>query len=366
MPAEFRMFFDNEAADEARLDMFSEIRIDQAMGMATEAELTINLMADSDGVWSDIADDWTQPFVRIRIEVKARRGDFVPLIDGPVVAQFFDLNSAPNQSKLVLTVNDDSVLLNRDEEVVLFEDMAASDVAQQVFAGGGLTPEVDTVPASGSTLDRVIVQRGTAMNLLRDLAKRHGMYAYVRPGEAPGQSIGVFERLDLTPADLPQLRILGGDRNLNRLKISFDAQRPIKACAGSVDAATRQIQTAESESPESTPLGDNGTHDIVDAGMTLLSRTREEQNDLEAATLATVEHSSWAYTADADLGENYPAVLEPYKVITVEGASDFLSGDYLVSRVTHTITDSGYRQSTTLRRNAHSEGGAAGLLGAIF
>ena len=201
MPAEFRLFFDNEAADEARQDMFDEIRVDQSIGMATEAELTVNLMVDSEGVWSDVADDWTQPFARVRVEVKARSGEFVPLIDGPVVAQFFDLNSAPNQSRLVLTVNDDSVLLNRQEQVVLFEDMTASDIAQKVFADEGLTPDVDTVAASGSTLDRVVVQRGTAMNLLRDIARRHGMYVYVKPGDVPGQSIGVFERLDLAPAD---------------------------------------------------------------------------------------------------------------------------------------------------------------------
>lgn len=367
MSAEFRMYFDNEAADEARLDMFSQIRVDQSIGMVTEAELTLDLMADSNGVWSGVDVDWAQPFARVRVEIKARSGDYVALIDGPIVAQFFDLSSAPNESKLVLTVNDDSVLLNQEERVTLFEDMPASDIAQQLFADAGLIPDVDAVSDSGSTLERVIVQRGTAMQLLRELAGRHGMYVYVKPGDAPGQSVGVFGRPDLTPADLPQLKMLGADRNLNRFKVFFDAQRPVVAWAGSVDIATRTVQTAEANAPELTPLGDTGTHDIVEPGVALLTRTREEQNDLSAATLAAVEHSSWAYTAEAELGENYPAVLEPYQVIAVEGASASLSGDYLVSHVTHTITDSGYRQNTTLRRNARATGGGgAGLLGGIF
>jgi hypothetical protein len=46
----------------------------------------------------------------------------------------------------------------------------------------------------------------------------------------------------------------------------------------------------------------------------------------------------------------------------------YLSGDYLISRVTHVIEDEGYRQQFELRRNARSAGsnGNGGPVGGIL
>jgi hypothetical protein len=118
-------------------------------------------------------------------------------------------------------------------------------------------------------------------------------------------------------------------------------------------------------------LGDNAVHDFLSPlGKTLLARTREEQADLDAATQAAVNLSTWAYQAEAEVNvESYSAVLQPYQRLTVTGVGGYLSGDYLISRVVHLITDGGYRQQVTLRRNARSQGAgvaAAGLPGGIF
>jgi hypothetical protein len=368
MPAaEYRLFLDNEAATEDQLDRFGTIRIDQAIGMATEAELHVMLEADEEGNWDGMDEDFAQPFARVRIEVGIDDGEFVPLIDGPIVAQRFELSAAPTESEMILVVQDDSVLLNQEEEIALFEDMAAHEIAEQLFDDFGLEPDVEEVPDSGSALVRAVVQRGSAMQLLRELARRHGMFVYVRPGADAGTSVGVFRKPNLAPSELPELLLMGEDRNVEKFSAEFDALKPMKARADSVSITDKEPLTSETETATLTGLGDEASHVLVEpAPATRLARTREEQSDLDEATLAAVNLSSFAYSASAEVSaESYSGVLQPYLVIAVAGAGGVLSGNYLISRVTHTLEDSGYKQQINLRRNARSTGSTAGTGGIV-
>ena len=208
MTTELQIYLDNEPASEEQLDLFRTVRVDQAIGMATEAELEMELALDETGRWADLEEAFAQPFARVRIEIKVGDGDFVPLIDGSVVGQRLKLAAAPNQSMLILIVHDDSVQLNQVERVVVFEELSASAIAEQLFGEAGMQAQVDSVEAAGGTLERFIVQRGTPMQLLRELARRHGMFIYVRPGDAPGTSVGVFRRPDLTESQLPEILLI--------------------------------------------------------------------------------------------------------------------------------------------------------------
>ena len=357
--AEFRIFLDNEPVDPLQVDAVRDIRVDQAVGMATEAELRLEIAADEAGDWPDIEQDLAQPFSRIRIEVKIGNGDFVELVDGPVIAQRVELSASPDRSSLVVVAHDDSVLLNQDEQIELYEDLAAHEIAERLFRDHGLTPEVDSTPGVNGALSRYVVRRGTAMQMLRELARRHGMFVYVRPGATPGSSIGVFARPDLTPGDLPELLLMGRDRNVNSFNLEYNALRAFTARADSLRISDKRILTADSTASDLAALGDTPVHDMVPPGRSLLSRTREEEGDLDAATAAAVNHSSWAYSATAETAADiYPAVLSPHNVVRVAGGGGSLGGDYLISQVVHHIDDENYKQQVTLRRNARSNGAA--------
>ncbi|GGX79769.1 hypothetical protein GCM10007160_03970 [Litchfieldella qijiaojingensis] len=369
MPTELRIYLDNQAADEELLYRFREVRVDLAMGIAAEAELKLEIGADDNGHWEGIEEDYTQPFSRVRVEVKPPNGDdFEALIDGPIVGQRFTLSASPNQSQLVLVVHDDSVLLNQHESIVLYEELTASDIATQIFGEFDLIPDVDAVPASGGSLERFVMQRGTAVHLLRKLARQHGLFFYVRPGIEPGSSVGVFKAPDLTLAGYPELLLMGGKRNINKFEAEYDALRPMSARASDIDLADKSVLEAEAATSTLDALGDTATHDIADPGSSFLTLTREDSGDLEAGVNAVADYSSWAYRAEVEVAADvYPAVLKPYNVIAVAGPGGFLGGEYLISRVTHTLDDEGYRQQLTLRRNARSVGsGGGGALGGVF
>ena len=367
--AAFRIYFDNTPASAEQLARFTEIRVDQGIGVAAEAELDLPVATDDSGLWSDIEEDFAQPFARVRIEVQVADADFLPLIDGPVVGNRYEMKASPDQSRMTLVVHDDSVLLNRDEKVVLFEDMAPQDIVSSLFSQAGLTPDVDAMPDAGAALQRVVVQRGTSMQLLRELARRYGMFTCVRPGESPGVSVGLFKRLVFGPAELPEILLVGDERNVASFSAEFDALRPISARAGSVTLADKTLLASSADSAAIAPLGDAAVHGLTQPAPTLLTGTREEQTDLDAATAATVDLSSWAYAASGEIDvDSYEGVMQPYQLVRVRGIGGYLSGDYLIGRVTHVLNDSSYRQRFALHRNARSSGnaGGGGLPGGLF
>lgn len=370
--AEYRLFVDNQPLDREQLDLFTSVRVEQAMGMAAAAELELQLATDAQGGWQGFDEAWLAPQARLRVEVKVGDGDFQALIDGPVVGQRYSLEAAPDSSRLVLIVHDDSVLLDREERVKVFENQPLARLVAELIEEPGLSSRIAAgLPDAASALDRFIVQRGSNMQLLRLLARRFGMQVHVEPGAEPGQSVGVFESPEARDEGLPELVLLGEERNIASFQAEFDALRPQAPRAASVSASDKQTLRASAASSDLQPLGEEPSHALTRAASTLLCHGREEQTDLDAATAGVAQVSAWAYTAQAEVDNDlYGAVLRPYRRLRVVGVGPQLSGDYLIARVLHQLDDSGYRQSCSLSRNARSaaaaSGGLAGLLAGAF
>lgn len=366
--ARYRLFLDDAPAGEDVAAAFTAIRVEQAIGMAAAAELDLPVATDDRGRWRGFEDPFTQPFARVRVEIRVGEGAWVPLIDGPVVAHRFELDAAPDASHLVMVAHDDGVLLDREERVVVFENRPPARLVADLIEEAGLESRVSSrLPDAGAALERYVVQRGTNMALLRLLARRFGMFVYVEPGGQPGRSVGVFEPPTAHDDSLPELLLLGAERNIARFAAEFDALRVLAPRASAVTAIDKRSVSASAAAAGSDALGDEPSHGIVSASVTLLAHTREEQSDLDAATAAVADLSAWAFTARGEVDNDlYPAVIRPYRKLAVRGVGGQLSGDYLVSRVTHEIDDAGYRQRFALARNARSGGGAAGIPGSVF
>ena len=150
----------------------------------------------------------------------------------------------------------------------------------------------------------------------------------------------------------------------------MSATRPLTATVYSVGATDKTVIGSTLDTPDIEALGDEAAHDVLAPARTLLARTREEQSDLDEAVFAAVNLSSFAYSAAGEVtADGYAGVMQPYQVLTVVGVGGYLSGDYLISRVSHVLTDDDYRQQFELKRNARSAGSGAtdgGLLGGIF
>ncbi|MBX6320940.1 MAG: hypothetical protein IRY94_03855 [Rhodospirillaceae bacterium] len=204
------------------------------------------------------------------------------------------------------------------------------------------------------------------MEVLRRLARRQGMHAYVLPGPEPGASIGVFRPFPTRPDGLPPLVLLGPDRNLASFTARLDSQRAGTVESRSLSITDKTVQRATAQVRDLELLGAAAAAGTTQPTTRLTPPGRDGAVDAAQAATAALERQSYAFEASGSLlGDCYGAVLAPYRVLSVRGVNGRQSGDYVIKSVTHRLTRSAYEQSFSLLRNARSEGSDADALGAL-
>jgi hypothetical protein len=353
---EFRLFLENTAATREQLDAVDEITVEQRVDAAWEARATYPLRVDAKGAWQGADEPWMQPFARWRLEVRIDGKPWVPLIDGPVVSRQSPRDAEPGRSTLTLVVQDDSVLLNREQgseplegtltEVVaqLFdhEAIASTDIEEPETGGGdGMTPCTQ--------------RRGSNMQLLRQLARQADMHAYVLPGENPGESLGCFKAFPTEAGDLPTLSLLGAERNLDQFQVNGDHQGPARAHASSLSFVDKSVTVAETGPGDLRVLGAEPSPAGTREASILAPPAWGGVTDPTTRATAAGRRASRATEATGSVrGGRYAGVLRPYQAVRVAGVKDTESGTYVVKQVTHSLTRSEYTQAFTLVRDAVS------------
>jgi hypothetical protein len=360
----YRLYLDNAPATREQLDQIDEISVQQTVDTVWEARLLIPIFTDDRGVWSGADTTFAASFGRVRVEIDAGDGVFVPLIDGPIVGSDQAMSAEPGQSTRTAIVQDDSVYLNRADRVFRFEQKLDHEIAAQIYGDAEQIAETDIdtstkPPADDIPLDEV--QRGTEMQVLRRLASRQGMHAYVLPGPEPGTSIGAFKPFPTEPDGLPPLILLGGERNVQTFTVREDAQGPATVSAQSLSITDKTVTRATANVRDVELLGEEAAAaSLKDEAKRILPPGSDGAVDANAAVKAAAQKLSYAFEAGGSVSsECYGAALIPYRVVTLKGVNDKLSGDYVIKSVNHRLTRSAYEQSFSLLRNATSNGGAA-------
>ncbi len=368
---DYRLFFNNQPAKRAQLDGVESIRVEQDVDMAWQATLEIPVCSSDSGKWAKEDDKSLADFGRVRVEVRFGKDPWAALIDGPIVGFDNNMSSEPGQSSITVRVQDDSVLLNRDESVDAYKDRTDDEIARKLL---GSIPEiasvrVDSVPPPDTKLTPVEMQHGTAMQLLRALAKRQNMHAYVLPGPNPGESIGVFARFPTTKDGLPDMILMGQDRNIGRFDVKDRGTQPGKTVGYSVSITDKKIVKKTSSFQRLDLLGAQQPTKPANAATYLLPADLVDSVDLDAAVQASTDAANYQFEASGEVfTQCYAKVLTPYRLVTATGVNGILSGDYVVTGVVHTLNRSDYQQSFKLLRNARSAGSnaPAGLMEKVF
>jgi hypothetical protein len=369
---EYRLFFNNTPATREQLDLVEEITVEQAVDMAWEARLQVLIGTDAQGQWTRETEALFAEFTPVRIELRVSDRDFVPLIDGPIVDIENDRQTEPGQSTMTVVVQDDSVFLNREDRIFRFDQQLDHEIAEELFDIPQIaSTEIETTPAPTGLTEIAVMQRGTAMQLLRSLARRQGMHAYVLPGEAPGESIGCFKPFSTEPGDLPVLTLMGAERNLASFSSRDNAQRPARVTTYSLSLFDKTFTQHTADPASLDRLGpEPSLSGETSPAAQILPPQCGDGVDLDQAVAAAAERASYASEVTGTvLGHYYRDVLVPYQVVTVEGVDQRRSGDYLITQVTHSLSRTEYSQTFTLCRNARSQGAGsnfADLAGAIF
>ncbi|HEY2853207.1 MAG TPA: hypothetical protein VGJ18_10195 [Gemmatimonadaceae bacterium] len=363
MPATlYRLFFDNAPASRAQLDLVDRITVEQGIDVAWAARVEVPICTDAKGVWSDENASLLTQVRRVRVEVKVGDDDFVALIDGPVVTIESEMTATPGQSTATLVVSDDSFYLARNDEQARFDGLLDSEVADQLYRDATqiADTDIDDTTAGPNGSNSVAIQRGTAMAMIKRLARRNGMHAFVRPGDDAGASIGVFRSLPTKTDGLEPLVLLGTNRNLATFSAKNDGQSPTRTVIFTLNPLDGTTSSANASPSDADLLG--GTSATAADGQvgTVILPPADGSVDPQKRADATATISSYAFHADGSVvSDCYPSILAPFRVVTVTGVDGRQSGDWLIVEVTHTLSRSVYTQSFKLARNATSAGSSA-------
>jgi phage protein D len=338
------------------VDAIEHVEVERHLGMADILRLRLGVgLTEAGDKWVIADDDVFPRLANVRLTVTMGLGAPTAVFDGYVAETELDLSEDPGASSLTVVALDATCLLNLEERVREWPNMADSSIATMIFGEHGLVPVVDSTQPVRTQLDTTVIQRDTDIRFLRHLAHRNGFDLYVKPTPVPGLVEGHFHRplLDQPPQGVLSVS-LGELTNVRSFKVRHQMLRPSSATVGGVDAKTVQRQTAVVNTTQHTELGRESLLGGDQPRTTALRALGLFQSgELQSFAQAAVDRSAWALSVEGELETAvYGNVLDTGRTVLVRGAGAEHSGTYFVERVQHTLEGETYDQRFTLRRNA--------------
>ena len=350
----FRVWFGDRGATEEELERIEKIEVTQEMDAVWEARMKLGMCLDEHGHWRHRPDQLAAPFSRVRVELDPGSGTFVPLIDGPEASVETAMDSQPGQCTATLVVRDDSVFLNRDEAIEVFENRRDSDLADELFRRAAQIADTRIEATSATQLSTT--RRGTEMQFLRELARANDRHAYVLPGATPGQSIGCFLPDPEDPAALPKLVLLGDGRNLSNASVVEDPEGPERTRGRTLRLADGGEASFETSATELGLMRDLPAVPEDLTPLRLLPPGDIDREELTPAVTSRARAAGYAFKLTSEVVPGcYQAVLTPYQKVAVEAGATPYSGEYLITKVVHRITLSLYTQELEAKSDSRTE-----------
>ena len=349
---------DGTLASEELLQAIRQIEVEDHAGMADMLRLQLVIgVKDGCSGWSFIDEDLFSRLANLRIAVAVGSGRAETLINAYVIETNASFANQPGASVLNVVAMDPTVLMNLEERVKAWPNRADSDVAKSIFSSPEyrFTAVVDETKWRRQENDQTLIQRGTDIQFLQQLARRNGYEVYVETNGASGRIEGHFHapRLKLPPQGVLSVNMRDAT-NVNSFNARFDMLRPTTAQATNLDVESREDQQSDISASKLPTLGQQTALTQQRQRRVLPSRTGlMRTGELQAYAQAVADQSALAITAGGELNTvAYGRLMRAKRPIMVRGAGRQFSGTYYVERVHHVLTNESYKQDFTLRRNA--------------
>ena len=361
----YTLLVDGAPASPDLMANIQQIEVEDNADMADMLRLRIAIgVKDGCGDWSVVDEDIFGRLDDIRVIVTV--GSLTEaLMVAHVVDVSADFSNQPGQSVLNVVAMDPTVLMNLEQTVRPWPNMADSDIATVIFGEYKFLPQVEQTQTWRQEVDCTTIQRGTDIQFLRQLAQGNGYECYVELNPLAGLTEGHFHRPRLEQPPQGVLSVnMGEATNVNSFNARYDMLRPTRVQVTGLDIETQSDQPAQADSAALPGLGSKPALNGQRQRRVLLSQTGLAQTgELQTYGQAVVDRSAWAITAQGELNTvAYGRMLRAKRPVSVRGAGRQFSGTYYVEKVLHTFTGDGYTQRFTLRRNALGLTGAESFM----
>jgi hypothetical protein len=281
------------------------------------------------------------------------------VFDGYALAWRLHLARASTSSAIEIWAQDASWLMNLDDHVAEWAGLTDGEVANAIFASYGFTPAPGNLAGdSPSHLPdgHTLLQRGTDLQFLRGLARRGGKLLRIACAGPPGLRTGYFVSPAVTGQPVATISLVDQDRwTTETLDFDWDVMRPAQVSASQVDLSQTSATGTEVTGTDSglAPLDQRSYPAYLGRSSALLLTAPADVPELSQRTAAVLAESGFFVrcTGEASI-DRIGAVLRAGDVVTIAGAGNLHSGNWLVWQARHRFSLDGWTTGFTLVRNA--------------
>lgn len=358
----YRISFDGAPAADDLYEHLIRLEIEEDFRKAASFVFRLSLALQPDGSWSYLEDERFDLFKKVSIAMGMGSGDATPVLEGYIthLAPHFD----PQEELCYLEVRgmDPTCLMNLEEKTITWAAQTHSAIAAAIFDSYGINPVIEDTP----TIHEGVVQRGTDIRFLKDLASRNGYDCYVAVDDS-GTVNGHFKPFELDASPLPPLAVhFEGETNVQFFDIQVAATQPMGTAGWHLSLEDRSLEQVEKTEYRNAKLGRQTLPEIARSRVESLcspaeGASRALQNhfttldavDLENTLQSSFDHHGWFIKAKGIVnGEDYGELIRARRVIPVKGIGIRYGGNYFVTFVKHVLTEGQYAQHIELMRNA--------------
>jgi hypothetical protein len=338
-----------------------ELEVEENVDLPSAFRLTLPVALKS-GDYDTVSDTRLGPLSNIAITAKAADGQVHCLVDGYVLAQEIHLDTGTSTSKIKVTGQDATWLMNATETAREWVDVTDGAAANTIFGEYGFTPDPKNLDddSSAHTADTAsLMQRASDAQFLRDLARRSGKLFRVYCTDTPGQRTGSFAKpavdgdpvtiLTLNPAD---------SANIGPIDISWDVMRPSTVGAEQLLFTDASGDAAGGDTTDSglTDLDANGLATFATTPVkSMLTTTVSDAATLTQRAQAVLQDSGWFVRCEgATDAARLGSIIRAGTLAQLNAAGSLHSGNYFVWSVRHHITADKHEMKFVLVRNAVS------------
>lgn len=387
----YQMAFAGTAVDEDFYADVVSLMVEENTAAAGIFHLQLAIRLQDDGSWTYLDDDRLSLFTAVTIKIGFTQGGGLAaaigsllggsngsdglktVFDGYITNVDLDLGSEPRNSFLNVSGMDTTVLMSLEEKIATWPNMADSDIVLQIVGDYGVQAQADTTSTVHQQDDTTIVQRGTDIQFVRDLAQKNGMEFYFETDDS-GTITAYFRAPQLSATPQPDLAIQFGDQsNLRSFSAHLSGQRPLNVKTAQMDVGANSPNSSQVSAIQLTKLGDKDANTLIGGPLDTLVAPKDAQaqilvlapptsdaTELQTIAQAVRDEAGWLITASGEINSDaYQSVLRPHRLVLVKGAGKTYSGKYYVTRVVHEMNHQGdYIQRFEARRNARDVDGS--------
>lgn len=304
-----------------------------------------------------------EPFNRVIMTVVISGSKPMILMDGVITQQQLLLNEQSQESNIIVTGEDVSVMMDMEERTREFPERDEHERAKEIindptYLKYSLKAEIkkpDHIYEPDPNENTPVKSGRTDLNYLREMAKKFNYVFYIIPGQNSGENIAYWgPPWKKDPPDQLQKPLfvnMGPNTNVKSINFTYNALSLIKVTAKAEDNGNNKAISAEA-----FPLSQFvGRQRMSEQSLKHLLLIQQDLNVSKAKIMVkgmAAASADQALTAQGELDTiSYGGILWPHRSVEIKGAGKSYGGEWHVKQVTHSLrSGGGYTQRFMLNK----------------